>query len=153
MQSSSLGRGFVWGVAEKGRVAIDTKANHRAAVSHTPIYFQRPQGGTQRGRVAEQPTEEAKRGQGASLPDQEPEMAAARVIGRESEQAADGGEWDGPIVVEEAGIQARFSDEAVEVRAEFHQDGADRAHDIGMDEANGRRPLSPVGTLVRGCPV
>jgi hypothetical protein len=47
-------------------------------------------------------------------------MAAARVIGRESEQAADGSEWDRPAAaVEEVGIKARFSAEAVEVRAEF----------------------------------
>src|SRR3569833_1085578 len=81
-------------------------------------------------------------------------MAAARVIGRESEQAADCGEWDRlAAAVEEAGIKARFSAEAVEVRAEFHQDGVDRPRDIGMDDANGRGRLSPVGTLVRGSPV
>ena len=70
------------------------------------------------------------RGQGGSLPDKEPEMAAVRAVGREGDQAAERGERDErAAAVEEPRIEAHFGDEAVEIGAEFDEDGVDRLHD------------------------
>ncbi|GJE35850.1 hypothetical protein LDDCCGHA_6071 [Methylobacterium oxalidis] len=87
------------------------------------------------------------------LPDQQSEMRAAGALGRQGDQASHGRERNGLAAAEDAGIEACFSEEAVKVGAEFHQDGADRPHDIGMDEADRGRRLSPVSTLVCGRPI
>src|SRR4051794_32992415 len=143
MESSALGFRTIRAVAEDGHVAVDAEPDHRAPVLRARVRFKSPQGIADGVRVAHQQAEPPERGQGGALPDEKPEMRAARPVGPEGDQAAERGVREGrAAAVEMTWIEAHLGNEVIWIGTEFDEGGVDRLRDPGTGQANrGWRPL------------